>query len=84
MILLLPVAVIRLLMLVLVLLLFSLVSLVANAGADHTVPFPPWRRNIVMKSRILGRLVLVFLGFWINVDGWDNYMQAKRSDVVRS
>lgn len=84
MLLLLPVAVIRVIMLVLVLLLFSLVSVLVNAGADHTAPFPPWRRNIVMTSRILGRLVLVFLGFWINLDGWDNYMQAKRSGVVRS
>lgn len=81
---LLPIAAIRAFLLVLVLLMFSLVSVLVNAGADHSKPLPPWRRNIVLGSRIFGRLVLIFLGFWVNVKGWDNYKQAMRSEVVRS
>ena len=84
MLLLLPVAAVRGLLLVLTLLLFALVSAIATAGADETSQLAPWRRSIVLHSRILGRLVLVFLGFWVNVDGWDNYMQAQRCGVVRS
>ena len=84
MLLLLPLAIIRSILLVVVLLLFALIAFLVNAGADHTAPLPKWRRSIVMNSRILGRLVLVFLGFWVNVEGWDNYMQAKRSGVVCS
>eukprot|EP00892_Ulva_mutabilis_P005918 jgi/Ulvmu1/3699/UM170_0005.1 len=81
MLLLLPIAALRALLLILTLLLFALVSSLATAGARDRAPLPQWRRNIILGSRILGRFVLVCLGFWVNVDGWDHYTQARRSGV---
>jgi hypothetical protein len=65
------------------LILFAIVSGIAGAGANIEKPFSRWRRAVVHASRALGKFVVMLLGFWVNVRGWENYLDARRNNVVR-
>jgi hypothetical protein len=84
MVLLAPLAIVRLLLIVLTLLTFAMLCAVATIGAPKDKPFAPWRRRIVRASRHLGKLVVILLGFWVTVKGWDNYEEAVKNGTVRA
>jgi hypothetical protein len=77
-----PLALVRAILIVATLFLFATVCAVATIGAAKSKPLAPWRRRIVTASSCLGKVVLVLLGFWVNVKGWDNYLDASKHGTV--
>lgn len=62
---------------------FAAICSLATIGAKTDEPFAPWRRRIVYSARLLGKLVVLALGFWVRVDGWHHYLHAQREGTVR-
>ena len=83
MVLLSPLALLRLLLVAPTLLLFAALCAVSTLRAPPDEPLAPWRRRIVLGSRHLGRVVVWLLGFWVNITGWQNYSDAQKQGTVR-
>lgn len=79
-----PIALVRAVLIVLTLLWFAVVCAVATIGAPRREPLARWRRNIVLAARYLGKFVVMCLGFWVTVKGWDNYTEARKHGTVRA
>jgi hypothetical protein len=82
MLLLAPLAFVRVILIMITLLMFATVCTFATVGAKTGEPYAPWRQRIVASSRGLGKLVMLFLGFWVKVEGWENYKDALRHGTV--
>jgi len=79
--LLLPLVPLRLAAMALVLALFALMSSVAIAGWQMERPLPLWRRQVVLASRWLGGLILLLLGFWVDLRGEEHIRAAQHAGV---
>ena len=79
-----PLAIVRMLLIFLTLAVFAILCTIATVGAPQGKPLSPWRRKIVLGSRWLGKLVVLLLGFWVTVKGWENYTNAVKHGTVRA
>jgi hypothetical protein len=82
MLLLAPLAILKVILLLIVLLVFATICTFASLAAKKGVPYARWRHRLVASSSGLGKLVLICLGFWTRVDGWENYRCAVAHGTV--
>lgn len=83
MVLLLPLAVPRLALIVLLMLLVAANNTIASVGCDLKKPLPPRRRWMVeFVSTTMCGAILRVMGFRLSVNGWKNYKQAKERGVM--
>lgn len=79
-----PLAIVRMLLIFLTLAVFAILCSIATVGAAEGKPLSAWRRRVVLSSRWLGKVVVLLLGFWVKVKGWENYTNAVKHGTVRT